>query len=265
MIHFPVLRTRRLMVQLRELSIGESIAIAAMPTHLQEASCTAFLRHAVVANTDVATTKNLNDPADWTVQERMMAVCHYLAAVSDDGPDFSVGDHGHYSDYLDGSSDAHAPALTEPIKVGEVGGDAWYVQHLTGAMAESIERLVGEINGISGRLHWLMGGMAAQMVRKDEDAPDATDSTFDQFLIERMRVMASFPESDFASLLNEYMVGREKLYHLFRVEFSDNGLVALPKGGTASNLPSARFPVSSCLSGVARNLVAKSDKHGIKS
>ncbi|WP_197714678.1 hypothetical protein, partial [Nitrosomonas supralitoralis] len=86
MIHFPILRTRRLTVQLKELSIGESIAIAAMPSHLEEAVTTAFLLKAV------ATAKGIENPADWTVQERMMVVCHYLASVSDDGPDFAVGD-----------------------------------------------------------------------------------------------------------------------------------------------------------------------------
>ena len=44
MIYFPPLRTRRLTVQLRELSIGDSLTLAAMPGHMEEASTTAFLR-----------------------------------------------------------------------------------------------------------------------------------------------------------------------------------------------------------------------------
>ena len=94
MIHFPILRTRRLTVQLRELPIAESIAVASMPPHLYEASCTAFLRGAI------ETVDGISDPAQWTVQERTLAVCHYLACTLEDGPDFAVG-NGRFSDYLD--------------------------------------------------------------------------------------------------------------------------------------------------------------------
>lgn len=245
MIHFPPLRTRRLTVQLKELSIGESIALAAMPIDAEEAGCTAFLRRAA------ASCKGITDPAQWTVQERMLAVCHYLAAVADDGPDFSLG-RGRYSDYLDGATDAKPGR----VDVGTVGGDAWLVQHLTGAMAESIERLTGEVDGITGRLHWLMGGMAAQMVRASETPPDPADGegAFDEYLAARMRVMASFPASDFEALMSRYALGRDELHHLFRIDFSANGLMALPKKG-GGDLPPARFPFRTCLSRMALEMV----------
>lgn len=255
MINFPILRTRRLTVQLKELTIGESISLAAMPAHLEEAATTAFLRRAVQSS------KGVEDPANWTVQERILGVCHYLASVTEEGPDFSIGG-GHYSDYLDGAADISV-AVTS-VDAGTIGGDAWSVRHLTGAMAESIERMVGEVDGISGRLHWLLGGMAAQLVRAGEDVPDAADGegVFDEFIVNRMRVMAGFPESDFSELMRRYAEAREKLHHLFRIEFSSDGFVAMPKGGGASDLPPARFPVRSCLSGLARDLVGKPDEHG---
>ena len=117
MIYFPVLRMRRLTVQLRELSIGESIKIASMPAHLEEASVTAMLRYAVesVKGKDI-----IEDPAHWTVQERIMAVCHYLASISDGEPDFTIG-KGRYSDYLDGGNDVGSMEID--IKIGEVDGD----------------------------------------------------------------------------------------------------------------------------------------------
>src|SRR5258706_5730427 len=154
MLHIPVLRTKRLTVQLRELSIGASAALAAMPAHNQEACCSAFLQPAIESVTGIA------DPALWTVQERMMAVCHYLAATVDDRiADFAAGD-GRYSDYLE----AAAQFPVEAVHLGEVGGDAWNMRQLTGAMAEAIERLHGEAGApITGRLHWLLGGMAAQL------------------------------------------------------------------------------------------------------
>lgn len=261
MIHFPLLRTRRLTVQLRELSIAESVAIASMPTHLEEASCTAFLRAAV------ASAQGIDDPAAWTVQERMLAVAHYLAAMAEDGPDFALGE-GHYSDYLDGAADIQTQA--PQIEVGEVGGDTWHIRHLTGAMAESIERMTGEVQDasgkpLSGRLHWILGAMAAQMVRSGESVPDAdmAEGAFDEFMVARMKIMGAFPESDFSALMALYFAGREKLHHLFKTEFSKDGIVAMPKGGAAANLPPARFPVHTCLSRMARELVGKPDESGL--
>lgn len=261
MIHFPPLRTRRLTVQLRELTISESVAIASMPPHLEEAECTAFLRAAVQS------AQGIEDPAQWTVQERMLAVCHYLASTSDDGPDFAIGG-GHYSDYLDGATDIQTQAPM--IELGELGGDTWKIQNLTGRMAESIERMEGEIQNaagqpFTGRLHWILGGMAAQLVRASEDAPDAAmaDGAFDEYLVERMRVMVAFPSSDFEVLMGMYLTGRQKLNHLFKIEFSPSGVLAMPKGGAAANLPPARFPVRTCLSRVALELVGKPDESGV--
>lgn len=255
MIHFPILRTRRLTVQLKELSIGESIAIAAMPSHLEEAVTTAFLVKAVES------AKGIENPADWTVQERMMVVCHYLASVSEDGPDFAVGD-GRYSDYLDGSIDK---VLDQAIELGEIEGDDWLLQDLTGVMAESIERIHGEIESVSGRLHWLLGCMSAQLIRKGEETPAPSDGegNYDEFLINRMRTVSSFPESSFAALMNSYLNGRESLHHLFKIELSSDGLVALPKGGAASNLPPARFPVRSCVSRLAKDLGRESHESSV--
>jgi len=260
-IHFPLLRTRRLTVQLRELTIGESIAIAAMPPHLPEAECTAFLKAAVQS------TQGIEDPADWTVQERMLAVCHYLAATAEDGPDFSLG-AGRYSDYLDGAADIQTQI--PQVEVGELGGDVWHMRHLTGRMAESIERMAGEVqdaagNPLAGRLHWLLGGMAAQMVRTSETVPDDTvaDGAFDEWLVARMRVMAAFPESDFFALMGLYFSGRETLHHLFRITFDQDGILALPKGEPeAHTLLPARFPVRAALSRLALELVGKPDESG---
>lgn len=259
MIHFPVLRMRRLTVQLRELTIGESIKIAAMPVHLEEASVTALLRFAVesVKGKDI-----IEDPAHWTVQERIMTVCHYLASTSDGEPDFSIG-KGRYTDYLDGGNDSGL--IETSINIGGVGGDIWHIRHLTGAMAESIERVSGELGGISGKLHWLLGGMASQLTIEGENSLSPTDGEgkFDQFLVNRMKVMAGYPESDFNALLGLYFSGREKLHHLFHIEFSNSGIVSLPKGGAASDLPPARFPVSTCLSSIVLNLVRVTHEPGI--
>lgn len=249
MIHIPQLRTRRLTLQLRELSIGDSLAVLAIPGHLEQATTTEFLRRSV------SSVKGIDDPAAWTVQERAMATAHYLASASDDGPDFSLGE-GKYSDYLDAAKDYQ----TATVSAGELGGDIWLLRQLTGAMAESIERLQGEIEGISGRLHWMIGAMAAQLVRDGDPAIDGDDVSIDEQLTTRMRVLIAYPESDFVTMLAMFQSARAKLGHLFDMDFADAGIVFLPKGGdeAAVTLPPARFPAHSCISAFARGVVGQS-------
>jgi len=248
MIHFPVLRTRRLTIQLRELTLGEALAIASIPSDQDQAATTAMLR-ACVQKVEPEL-----DPADWTVQERMMAVAHYLASTLPSGPDFEVGENGHFSDYLDASSD-HTAAM---VSVGELGGDKWSVRQLTGRMAESIERLEGETkdganNPLPPRLHWLVGGLAAQMIRDGETVPDVKDGegAFDDWMMSRMRTFAAYPESAFVEMLMMYRAGCAELAHLFDIDFSHEGVVAMPKEGAAEDLPPARFPARAALSELA--------------
>lgn len=248
-IYFPVLRTKRLRVQLRELTIGESLQLAAMPPDKPEAVCTAFLRHAASESV------GLPDPVAWTVPERLLAVCQYMAATLEDGPDFAVGE-GRYSDYLNGERDIE-DRLTE---VGELGGDMWLARHLTGGMAESIERLAGELAGIEGRLHWIYGAMAAQLVRSGEEAPAPEDGegAFDEWLLARMTTLLAYPDSDAERLMGMFLAARERMQHLFRIDFARDGIVAMPKGGAAT-LPPARFPADSCISEFARSMGGKPD------
>ncbi|MFA5920143.1 MAG: hypothetical protein WC856_02480 [Methylococcaceae bacterium] len=245
MKYFPPLRTRRLTVQLRELSIGESIKLAAVPVHLTEAACSLLLKYAV------ETVSGIEDSANWTVQERILVTAHYLSVVATDGPDFSLG-QGKYLDYLDGSLDIDKDF--KPLELGSVGGDEWSLTHLTGRMAEAIERLSGELADMPPRLHWLIGGMAAQLIIKGEVLPDLdADGSYDEWLLARMKVLAAFPESDFEQLIMFYQVGREQLQHLFKIDFNDDGVIALPKEA-GSELPPARFPARSCCGRLALEL-----------
>ena len=257
MIHIPVLRTRRLSVQLRELTIGQALAVAAMPVGRPHAECTAFLRAAVETSSGIA------DPANWTVQERTHAVAWYMAATLDDGPDFAVG-NGRYSNYLDGENDIALPVSDVPL--GELEGDAWNLRHLTGAMAESIERIEGEIEGLQGRHHWLLGMMAAQLVRTGEEVPDPMqgEGAYDEFLIGRIRCFLAFPSSDFEVLVGLFEDGRDALHHLMRIEIGMYSLVVLPKeGGAPDSLPPATFPAYSAISEFARRLVGRADGLGV--
>lgn len=249
-VYFPALRTKRLTVQLRELTIGESLQLAAMPPDKPEAMCTAFLRSAATPTTGLA------DPAQWSVPERLLVICQYMAATLEDGPDFSLGD-GRYSDYLNGECDIDDAR----VDVGDIGGDVWQARHLSGGMAEAIERLDGELPMVVGRLHWLYGAMSAQLVRVDEHVPVPEDGEgiFDEWLLARMRTLLAYPDSDAERMMGLYLGAREKMQHLFRIEFLKDGIVAMPKGGAAVHLPPARFPAHSCLSPFARQMVGKSD------
>lgn len=244
MQHFPILRTKKLTIQLKELQIGQAVKLAGMPEHLTEANCTEFLKYAI---------DNI-DPEElgkWTVQERLLVTAHYLASISEDGPDFLLSDgksgKGHFSDYFGDDLDI---AGIDNIEVGTVAGENWSIRHLTGKMAESIERLHGEIDGLKGRLHWLVGSMAAQLYFNSEEPP-VIEGQYDEWLLKAMRIIYHFPESEFELLLIAYKKGMELLHHFFIIDFDDNGIIVLPKEVDGVLLPPARFSVSSCLSPVA--------------
>jgi len=252
MIHFPVLRTKRLIVQLKELPMIDAIAIAAIPEHMNEASTSRLLRAAVEASSGAVT-----DPLDWTVQERTMVVCHYMASTMDDGPDFALDQQGEvrYSHYLVADMDYAA----ETVPVGEIEGDTWSARHLTGRFAEAIERVSGEIEGVDARAHWLVGRMAAQLVPNDD--PVAIDGDIDAALMARMRILLAYPESVFVRLQNGFFTAIQALDHLFLIDTDDSGIVIQPREATAKK-PPARFPASTCITPLACAMVGKYEGAG---
>jgi len=246
MIHFPVLRTRRLTVRMKELAMIDAIALAAIPPHLNEEAATAFLRAAVDEAQGVA------NPEDWTVQERTMAICHYMASTLDDGPDFSLaGGQANFSDYLMGEQDYPG----DRVEVGRIEGDSWEARHLTGALAGAIERLQGELPGIDGAAHWRVGRMAAQLIPNGQAVPAEGD--VDAALLERMRVIAQYPESVFVQLLGAFETACRQLDHLFLMDADEHGLMALPREDSAAAKPPARFPAGTCITELARHLGGK--------
>ena len=249
MIHIPAIRTQRLTVALRELTIGEALRIAAMPVGRHEEAVTAFLR--MVATSEAGTP----DPDAWTVQERTLAVCQYLAAVTDDGPDFAVGG-ARYSDYLMGDQDYPR----ETVEVAEIEGDRWHAVHLTGALACAIERTVGEVDGLNARAHWLVGRMAAQL-HCDNAPPLDASGDIDAALVERMGVLCGFPESAWVRLQSAFWAALPELDHLFLVEVDDAGLIVLAKDA-AAEVPPARFPVRAAITDAAQRLGGQSQATG---
>lgn len=247
MIHFPTLRTRRMTVTMRELPMMDAITLAAIPPHLPEESTTALLR-SIVEQID-----GVDDVDELTVQERTMIVCHYMASTLDDGPDFTLADgSARFSDYLMGERDYPG----DVADIGTIEGDEWQVRHLTGALACAIERVQGELPGLSEAGHWHVGRMAAQLVVNGDAVPATGD--VDASLVERMRVVSQFPESVFVQLAAGFEEGLRELEHLFLMDADEHGLMVLPKGGSAAEQPPARFPASTCITELARHLGGKS-------
>ena len=133
MIVFSKLRTKRLTVQLKEMSIGDALYLLKLPANNHEAATTEFLRRVIEPAKDVA--GQVNDPEYMTVHERGYLVAHYLAHTMEQ-PDFPIG-KGKFSEYiLDGASEP-----VSEFSLGEFMGDQWLFRPILGRHAESVERL----------------------------------------------------------------------------------------------------------------------------
>ena len=246
MIHFPDLTLKGTTYRLKELTIGESIAIAAMPGHREESNVTAMVK-AVASHSDGTPV----DPLSLTAEERLAIMAHYMVCTLDDGPDFAMGSDGaRYSDYVDFSLGSDEPV--DPAEIGDVKGDRWSLAPLTGLSLESIERLQGQVGDLSGRSHWIICSMAAQLYREGESIPGDPDA-MDAWIKQRGQVFAAYPGSDFSTLFIRWAQCRAERRYLYRIDFSADGIVVAPRsGGAASAL--ARFPIHSAITPVARLL-----------
>lgn len=248
MINFPRLQTARLNVQLRELTISESVALAATQLDRHEAATSALLALIVQEARG-----EHNDPGRWTVQERMMVVAHYLSCTSD-APNFALGE-GAFTDYLQGEIDAGP----ESVQAGMACGDTWTCKQLTGDEAVLIEQQC------STRLDWTLADIAARMRATSSDDPPPPDAStqpakYAEWLKERKGLFARMAESDFEEMFACYRTGLVELRHLFWLDFDAHGHIVMPrqdrKGVGGSDLPPVRFPVSAALGSIARILGA---------
>ena len=240
MINFPLLRLQSGHYQIEELDLKTALKLSVIPFGQNEYAISQFIDACV--KTEQGDKVN---PRALTVEDRMMLVAHYLASTSDT-PDFAIG-RANFSDYLVGED---AKGRVQEATVGEVAQDNWLVKPLTGEHSEAIERTMGAVEGINDKVHWLVGRMACQLHR-DGETRDYDD--IDTWLIERITVMTSFPESDFASLFFAFEETRKKLQHLFIIGNDGAGLVAKPREEDSA-FSAARFPVDSCITGFVKSM-----------
>jgi hypothetical protein len=259
LIEFRPLRTKRLALTLQEIAIGDAISLAGIPASLYESQTTRFLK-GVISNAEATTPAHVTDPRAMTVQERGFIVAHYMAHVSETAPDFSIG-NGKFSNYLVGTQQN----VITTFPAGNIGGDAWSLVPMVGAAAESVEELHGDIDDRHGKkiteeYHWMLGCMASQLRKKDDDAPDpVTDTTYSDWLRERIHVLDRYPESDFVQMLVMYRQAVHATRHFFNMDFDDHGIVFPEEVAqeAVATLPPARFPARTCLSDFALRMGGK--------
>lgn len=271
MLHFEPFVTSRLQVKMREIAIGDAMAILLMPEDKPQACTTAFLRAVMVDGGPVP------DPLLWTLQERTLAVCHYLMAINPEQPNFAVG-KGVLTDYAQFDQDVPQGTMEHPVELGELEGDHWSLQHLQGYMLESIERLQRAqaiaVPGDSARLHWMFASLGAQLVRAGEEVPAwSKPGQYDDWLAERTKRLLSLPESAMAQLFAMVIQGRESLHHFFDYTFSEatpananvGGPVFLPFGEkeAAAQLHPATFLPIRAVSNLAYSILGKPTPDGL--
>jgi hypothetical protein len=125
MITFQPFRTNRIKSEMRELPIIDAIRISGISAQENERGITELLK---------ACLTNGEDSLNWTVQERYYALLHYLLHTTDGLLDSGVS----FAEYLQLDKLHKEP---DGKIIGEVSGDSWRIRHLTGLMAESIERV----------------------------------------------------------------------------------------------------------------------------
>lgn len=243
MIHFPPLRTRRVSVALKELSLDQAISMCKLPADRHEAAVTQFLRFAA-SGAEQPRPEYVTDPRLWTVSERLRLVVQYLMGVTDDGPDFSVGNRS-LTDYIDFTAEAESLVI-DGI---EIDGVAMQMRPLLGLQADALELLC------TGRGEWMIGCVASQILPVGQapawgDMPDVAVLAWHK---ERIQAVRSMPESHYEQMLNAFMDGQEALRQFFYLGVSDDGIVCMPNE-PGDEVPPGRFRASSCIGQSTRSL-----------
>lgn len=248
MITLPHTRTRRLSVRLTELTLGQAIAICKLPGERNELTTTELLR-AIARDAEKPRDTYITSPLLWTVEERTLLTCIYLAHVTPDGPNFSVG-NAKLSDYIDFNRDL----TTDEIDLGEVAGKARVMRPLLGIHTQALEVLCGS------RGEWIIGAMACCLYSPadTEPAPDwseMSDMAAQAWVKARMDKLKELPESRFDALYEAYFRGAASMAHFVNIGFDDDGMVFTANGeGGAGAFAPARFPAISCVSDISRAL-----------
>lgn len=248
MIIFDPIRTKRIAVRLREISIEEAVSVCRLPADRHEATASEFLRF-VARDAETPTPRYIKDPRLMTVQERTMLVCRYLGRVSPEGADFKVGDLGKLTDFIKFSDDI----LKDSAPMGKVAGVDRVLYPLLGVHAEMLERVC------ANRGDWLMGMLACQVHDAGATPPDylaLTDVELIEWVRTRIDAIKKMAESDLEELYVAYERANDDLRHFFIIGADDQGIVWWPQteAEEAGQKTPARFLAVSCISEFTRRV-----------
>lgn len=237
-------RTRRISVRLIELTLGQGMELAKLPAERPELTVTELLRF-VAKDAEQPRPHYVTDPLLMTAEERTLLVVNYLAHVTDEGPDFPVGD-AKLSDYVMFDRDSKV----DFVDLGAVAGKEAVMRPLLGLHAQTLE-MVCKTRGA-----WIIGAIACQMSVKGMPEPDwasMSDVAVMEWVEGRMARIKELPESMFEEMFEAYYRGAEQLSHFFFIDFDDSGLVFRAVDKEVGHSP-ARFLAASCISGISQTL-----------
>lgn len=227
-MYIPKFITNRIKAEMRELTVGETIALCEIPVQENEKGIGKLLSY-VVTETNVSVEQ-------WTVQERYAALVHYI--VSKNGSDEFYEDLGYSAFLSDVTNVQNSYEFTEQDDDGE--SITLEVVPLTGEYIEAMERLVVN-DGIApakGYGAWVIAAMAAQIRVKDTE----DEGVIDELLHARIKQMTELPSSYFDKLVFQWQAGNTILTHLIKYTFSDDGVILLSQPTEEdADISSARF------------------------
>lgn len=234
--------TPRITAEMQPLTLGQAIELCEIPDCFNEESISRALKHIV---------KVSNIPLEnWTVQERYLAIGHYIAAQ--EKGDWEIADGALYSHYL---LDNLTPEVEEfKFKIHDDNDETvnYKMSSLTGNMIEAVERFILSLTGKDGakKGDWVLACMAIQIQEDSENAlklDELDDKTvLDEVIKQNYDRLLQTDEPFFNQLLSHYLIGLHAMAHCVKIAFLDDGLIVLPVAEEAGNKP-ARFRVDAML------------------
>lgn len=229
MIAFPRIELGAITVQMRELTLGEALAVSKVPERLQEARITKFLGFALGDDTLARLL---------TVQERYYLLIQYLA-VQDQTPLSSGIEFG-----------AYLLPRSNPWRETVVGMLAPVWRQVRGYHAELFELLAQDVSD------WLLCALAVQCDLQDWPTlpeGDAPQSALDTVVRARYEALQNMPSSDFEALAQEWQAANMAMARFLRTGFDNKGITVLPAHGGADDAP-ARFRPSTAFGRIVRDM-----------
>lgn len=249
MKYIPPIDTKRLSIELAELTIEDAEKLCEIPAVYEQRTASELLSR-ITRSSDRASA--VADPRMWSVNERMYVIACYMAAVREDGPDFPIG-KGHFSDYLLASTDYVAEVEFE------YAGKKLIYSPLLGYQAEIIETLIADGTYKKTSFSWWCGAMAACVRGEDEQPLEYVDNgSYEKALVERITGIRKLSESEFIGLFDGYLIASQRAAHFVYAITSSHGVLAAQVSDRAEGVPElapARFPSHTAIGARTRDVM----------